>query len=746
MALQWKLTLDEPYAIASEPGFTKAVHCRNFRPKPESFSQTYRDPLTGLLMLQPSFHARDWHDQARALTSFRYESDFWQRSKRSADMIETFTNVKPATSGFLLIELVVAVAIAAIRNWIGYAADKLDDLRWVLESQWTLKSDEGFAIYMSNLDDELIRKRHWLYIQWDRIGLHIGQGGVCRVYQYPLGDLASDPTQVDEFVLCPPSEFSGRGSWFVFLPIPYYGLAVYHSAAPPKSAQLWGSAESGPARGHLIPWPTWNDIDGYAHLFDASPLRIAINPYQKYHFALSTLQYPSSGIYVDAPFDPGWNPSTGPTLERPILLPVPEQGVTASLIKAAATGDWEAGVDRKGRAAVVLQTSDTARTPFVQGYGFGWDPVIETRDTTAVTPDVQQLQITEDADGRIEGTATMMLKTAAEQLMGERGDATWKLEYSDDEGVTWTTYSAGLATDWSLQMKSDAFGMWYQARCKLVDMMERMREGHVMHLETAFDGMTVGDSLNTVLQCAGFSSVTVPEPLNSRKVQIAKDGDTWRYAVRATDDGEEVIQKLLVLGRRQHREWLAVFDADAWVWTIVQKPRDMVDKWQLTPLSANHDPAGQVLRIQSCELTVLPPECNILRVQGADKPSPDGTKSTVYATNPDSLTNPDSPDYLGRCVIISHVCPEGMDEFELRSLARKVEVRAMHRSVRANVTMPEFTPGLGCNRLVELLDADGNVMETLWTKRRTITINPGYQGWRDEVAYELDSIWEGGPP
>lgn len=739
MPLQWRLTLDEPYAIATEPGIAKAVHCRNFRTSAGAFSNAWRDENTGLVMLAPSWTEREWYSHAKTLSQFRHATDYWRQSKRTTDLVSAFTSVRPAgTTGEL-----IAIAIDTTAVMIEQAAELYDKLVWSLESTWLLDCDEGFAIYLSNLDDELKRKKNWLYLQWANIGLHIGQGGVCRVYRYGA-DMTATPTQVYEFLLCAPSELgSGRGSWFVFIPIPLYGLLCLHSARPPKHSMLFGSAESQTVRGHVVPFEGYKLPDGTHGLLMSSPLRLAMNPYQHYQMSIATVAYPSSGTYTDAPFDPGYKPSADPSVLSPVVLPTAEQGVTAELRNAENSATWAAGTDRKARTKLTLTTANTRHTPFVQGYGIVWDPVIETRDTTPVTASVRQLELTDDSEGRFEGTANILATSSAVRAICNRGDATFLLESSDDDGETWTAERAGLAKQFRLSLQRYGRGTqtFLAAECKLYDMMERLREGHML-CATAFDGMNVGDAINIVLRSGGFEMITVPEPLNSRGVPISKAGETWRYAVKVGDSGDEILSKLLLLGRRQHREWIATHNPDTWEWQVTERPRDMDTMWTLTADSDDHDPDNRIVRYKTLEMEPLPPECNVLRVCGITSPDPKGEKIGAYCINAASIEDTESEDYLGRVIPEQYVAEEALDQAQVNIIARCVEARAMHRIVRGSATMPEYTPELAPNCYVEVLDRDDTAIARLWIKRRTLTVSPAGNGWRHEVRIELESLWE----
>jgi hypothetical protein len=97
-------------------------------------------------MLRPGFLDNDWKTNLVPLSQFRYTQDFWQVVNRDTPG-GLFTSVKPAPKTFLLIELIIQIAIIAIL----INATAQDDMKWALESKFTLGADEGFAVHYHGL-------------------------------------------------------------------------------------------------------------------------------------------------------------------------------------------------------------------------------------------------------------------------------------------------------------------------------------------------------------------------------------------------------------------------------------------------------------------------------------------------------------------------------------------------------------------------------------------------------------------
>ncbi len=751
--MDWRFTLDVPYDFATEPGATIPAFCRDFRTAGSPANGTYRDSTTGLVMLQPTFFDRGSWDNDRAITEWRSAPGFWQQALRGPSVsagggggsliTKGMTNVKPTSSGFALIEILVEVAIYAIK----LALSQQDTLVWALESTFLLGPDEGWVLHYHSLSDQMMRKYNWLQVQWSDIGITFGQDGHAWVTDYSADP--DNPLLVEHFQFANPVDISNRDGYLVFLPVPGYGLLFYHGHRPPASMVALGAAEVLTCPSHLISWPSKTTGEGYLSLFDASPVRIAINPYQRYLLNVQAIRYPASGSYLCPPFDPGYAPSHDPDRVQAGVLNTVKQTCTATLRKADDSGDWSAAAgDRKGRVRLDLTTDDPVYTPFVQGYQADWSPVRATRNTTPVVPRWTSLEICDDESARVEGTCELLADTAAVRGIVLRGDATWQLEYSDDGGATWTTWSAGLAVDWEAEDAYDATGPHLRATCKLVDMHERLREVHSFNA-AAFDGLDMETAINNVLRPAGFTPITVPAGLKGIVLPVAGQGDGWRYAININDDGEEILRKLLVHARQQYSEWRLRWDWDLATWVAEKRPRstDAADAWTLVARDEDEDVTNRLIRYSTLRFRPEAPDCNVLLMVGADQPGPAGTRLTACIINQASLTDESSHDYLGRIKSASYTCAEISDKAELLRMARRVEALAMHRNLTGAVELPVLAEGPGPNAYLYVLDSRGDELFTAWAKRRTIQLDGfGASIHGETVKLEFDELWEGDLP
>jgi len=726
----WRVKLDHPRSVAVEPGYLKHQHCRNFRL--EAVENVYRDPLTGLVTLEPNWRRREWADDAREASFWRRNPDYWRAVTRARQTL-ALANIVPRTGSSDLVEIAVDVALVIIAN----AAPYTDSLVWALESQSQIRLDEGWALHVHGLDDELGKKRNWLYVQWDRFGLHLGGSGQAALYEYTSG-LTQQPVLRDVWPFAMPDAVLQRGLTITCTPIPYYGLLIGLGAGAPRSNTRSGSAELLATDLHRVQVEDRLTETGVHYVTDASPLRVAVNQFQRYVLSFATITYPTSGTAVDAPFEPGYRPSTTPALGLGVVSTVASQlmGYTtasAQLLNADGSASWTAGVDRKGRVSLSLSTTDAAYTPFVYGWGVQWQPVVQSRATTERSVFCRSLELTHSADGRVEGQATLALDTEPLMAIGERGDATARVEVSPD-GVTWSTVLTGWAKDFKLRYVGNegAYGPYYLAEVTLTDEMERLREGHV-HLDGAFDRMTLSDALTIVFTAAGYPTVVVPDELAAIVVPGSGQDSHWKYAVQSGDDGESVLRKLLIFGRAQGLEYQARYDASTDTWYVEAVEED-ADYWTLSP--TDHDPSSKIIRYQTAQVTVSPPEANVLYVAtSAGGSGADSKQRTVVVTNSDSLTDSLSLDYLGRAVVLG-VRADGLTEQpDLNRVARMVADRVMHRVGRVEITAPyyvgEFVPRARAR-------FEGSTQDW-FLKRRTVKI---LSDTERRVTYELETVFE----
>ena len=753
--------------MCTEPPFFRAPHCGEFRPTKGAFNLTWRCPVTGVVMLEPSFLRYETAGDFKGLSQWEHSAGYWQENQRgvqdiaadnsSSMAILSTQKAAGASFGGLLLSL-VNVAIVGIRT--NTAAG--NNLVWALESKFSLEADEGFVIHYHGLQDEMARKDNWFAVQFDDIYLHFSQTGVVRAYQYDRADMTSAPVLRDEFEVASPSELLQRVGYFVLLPIPGLGLAVYHSRISQRPGGIVTNAFQGVTRGHLIPWPS-RTIGGNLRLFDSSVVRFAFNPGQTGHsVGFQNLTYPLSGTYTDDVFDPHFTPTALPAEVIATPINTPYQAITAALRNPADTAAWAVGTNRQGRVRCTLTTASMKHTPFLYAYGVRWAAIFATRNTTPLVlgneslgkSDVlQRLEFTEDETGQFAGVANARLETAAGRLIAERGDCTWHLEKSED-GQAWDTVSGGLASlAQPFRMVITNVGLHYDTLWNLHDMRQRLTEVN-QHREMAFDGYRLDVAVNAALQSGGMAPIAdadVPAPIKLVFLPRTENNKTWQMASRAGDNTEDITEKWLFLLRKQNAEYLLVYNWDLAKMEWQAKPRDTtaLATWTLTFYEDEHDPANRIIFIGS-ELTAnpTPPVFNILQVFGKTEKDDEKLVPVQPLINSASLTNTASPDYLGRAKMAVLPVVGLTDEAELAKVARRVEAIDGHRVFDAWPQIPRYVEGLAPNTQVILRgpNASGvrSTLFTLWIKRR-VTIIDHTEGMED-MALHISSTWEGPLP
>ncbi len=755
--MQWRLTLDVPYDFAIEPEYVYPRHCRDFRPGKAS-EGIYRDEITGVVMLEPSLFTNKYKDGFEPVANWRLAANNWQQAKRGADHALLMAAVLPAGQTKLL-DIVVTASLVIVEQSL---AD-FDDLAWMGESNFYVEQDECFAIHYHALSDELLRKRNLFALQWDNLYLHFGGNGLGRVYQYAdRNNLAATPTLLSKFQFAFSSEILNRPGYFAFFPIPGIGLLMLHRYEAPGTLFSPGNVNAVAARGVVLPIQSWVDNDGVGHLTERSQVRFALNPYNQAVLAFQHITFPASGTFVDDTSEPVCRVSTTPT---PLGIPLNtrQQVITPTYRKPDDSGDWTSS-DRQGVFKATLQTSDTKYTPFLYGYTVTWPKVMNTRATTPLVlankrgtgkqDSLQSLEWSEDEYSRFEGKCELLIETAAGRLIADRGDATFLLEYSAD-GVTWTALFGGFAKEWRNKPVITENGFHYLSTCSLKDIWERFREWALVFI-SKFDALDVGTALNLVLRAVGFPPISpMPPQLTAKRLPPIRAANAWRFQAREGDSGDEIVRTLLLFMRAQFVEWRIRWDSVGVAWIAEKRARDLVNYWQGVPASKDRRAVGlpavseanRVFRYgEDTEILPHPPEFNMLQVEGLFSPDP-GPESKRFLTdglpNKPSLTDPASPDYLGRMINQVYACWPISDEAELLLMCRRIFDRAAHRTFDGKIPVPDLMMSLAPNVLVYLLDNLGVIWPTnstgLWIKRRTVTLD--MEG-KEQMLLEVDSVWE----
>lgn len=795
MPTRFRLKFDVPYNFTVEPGYYRSAHCHDIRLTEKELSNTYQDPLTGLLTLKPSHLTNDYYNVTNwvQLSQLQHEATYWQAIYRNYDLddpdsVARFWSTYDSGSG--VIDNLAAVVRAQV---LLSSALVKDYLVWAAQTDFSLSADEGFVWHYRAFADEHGRPRNWFALAWGGIYLHFSTDGVCRAYVYPTSggaiDWEEDPLFYDSFVFGSPGEILQRDGWFSFQPIPRYGLAIYHSNTPQTLPTRSSSASAGAARGHLLKLPLWEDdrVTGTGDvLLPSSPLSFAINRSLlriQHVFGMHRITYPTSGTFADNVFDPGYFPSVSPA---GAASTVPTKPLRAGVVTAASsvrnTGDtavWTAGTDRQGRFRGTLGTSNNKYTPFVLAGNIQFAPVFSERTTTPVTiahhgnanlPDrVFDLEFADDENGRFEGQATIYATSDAMRKIVERGDTTFELEISEDEGETWDVHAGGLARvegDWEAQIYGTAEEqqMNYLAKFSLADMFVRFRETSVLW-ETAFDGLSIAQSIRNVMRASGVSAtLTIPAELENLYLPSIPQGQNWRFAPRPNDHGDEVVRNLLLLAKKQFIEYRMrhVWESDEWI--VEAKPKGLLetDLWTLTPFDdeivtgGGASVATRQVRVGrgtrspfSCASS--PPEANLVRPFGMTDTNNNQAEKIpcVPISNRASLIDNTSRDYLGRVICAAPMFASITDENEIYRMGRRVYDAISHHRLKPRSVGDRFVAALTPLKRATLrgLDATGaraDIFTGLWLKRRFVKVD--YQEAGEDaptVAYYMDSVWDG---
>lgn len=752
--MKWALTLDPPLSLSYRPALIRSVHASDFAVYDAVVTDTWRDPVTRLLMLRPTWLSPSYGAGMVPRTSMRVQdTNMWADVYRGAYPAAMFALLHP--DGWSVSD----IALADVATYLPVAgSDPSDTLVWALQSSgWWLSADEGFVVYYHALADEFDRAANWIALQWGRLCLRIGAGGAYELYDWgPDDDMTAEPTLRSAGEIAGPGEQLSRSGFLAITPVPGLGIALHYPQVPAEAAQMPGSVDVGVPHGVAIPYMS-NGQAGGPVIAEAGPLTIAVNPAMPVVLGIQRTRYPSSGTFRDGWFDTVQVYSEPP--ETPVVTLAPRasdvySSVTAEIL--GPSGAWVPGTDHRGRVELTLATTSTTYTPFVIGYTVEFPATVVTRDTEAVSVDVSELEWTRDAEMRDEGVATIRTRDADVQTIAQRGDATARLQYSYD-GVTYYTVLEGFASDWQLQAGVDGKGLEYHARFRLEDYRKRMREVAV-NLATAFDWMTVAGAVDNILKASGLPPVATRSPeLEEIVIPGSPTGSQWRYAPSPGDTGEDALRAILLHARRQNEEWILRYDYDSGEWATERRNRNpLQDPIAFVPSRDEADPANGVFAMDKLELRTIPPEANILMAVGATRPD---NRSRAIAGPPlvnyASLDDPGDADYLGRAVLAIGVVSEAPTQAEVNLLARRMYDAAAHRRVLATVTLTDWDPRIKPNAYVTVYRNDSEPLLVGWVKRVTVRVTPGgssrnwlsgtevrTEGTFETVTVEVDTRWE----
>ena len=753
----YRLTLDVPYRFVVRPAYERAAHCVDLAP--ESIENLYHDTGAGVLILTPSTLDHRWRENTVPISQINKQATYWREVYRSAreaseNPARFMGSVLRANQDRTQIEWYILIAIEAIR------AGQL--LRWVAETQFQLQRDEGWAVHIQCADDEYTREGDYWYAQWDRYALRMDTAGNLAFFRYPdRNDLQQPPKLVAQWYSGVSSPVRSAVS-VAAIPLPPLGVLVLTVVS--GGARLVQTAATSTTRqivsSKLVPLPEDAENIGTTEsplysLCRPSPLRLAVNIMYNPIVAFERVRYPASGTLTEKPFDvPPINAQVPEAV--PIVALTHKQSASVSFERES-SGSWVAWNDAQSptqaRGIVQLTTDNPIYTPVVVGYFMRCAPLVAQRDTTPVLAErVLELELTKDEYAREEGYADCLLESDATRRIAQRGDTTYRLEYRMRDADPWQTLSEGFAIVESItpmRRRPDRFP--YRVRFALKGMWSRF--GEIFQLaSTAFDGVVLGDAFNKLLEGCGFEAIaSPPAALQNLRMPAAPAGDTgsgWRYAPRVGQSGEEILRTLLLFATATGSEWRLRWDYNAGAWTLEQKP-DGLPAWALLD-AGSVDPALRQYRYSELEIVPKPPEANIIYVEGATAPSKEGERLVVVLVNEDSLTEPDSLDYLGRYKLLRVQADTLSDVESVQRLAERLYDAAARHATEAQARLP--LPPVYDTALLELLSPPRRVqvMESStvlldgWIKRATLTVSGGSQP-RAELLIHISTRYAGDP-
>lgn len=805
---KFRLTLDEPYDFAKEPGFHRSIHCHDFREDALSLVEnTWRCPVTGLVFLRPSWLNEDYNAHFEPLASWTAQTELWETAKRSLDEISSsvssaglLSSAVPDLNSPIDWQVTTTAAVLSLASLA-----ESDELQWALESSFTLGEDEGFVLHANKLTDSMRRHKNWLAIGWDNLQVHIRPSGQVAIYRWAdRGDKSDTATLelIEEVFLSSPGEMADKDTYFLFLPIPSRGLLIYSSHTPQRMASKISSARAGAVKGALIEIPSEDrpDSEGDFRLTRASKIAIALTktPRAAHVLGFHRLRFPLAGTYLDATFSFPYTPLVAPSVVNAVPLPTGRGSLTGTLVNTDNTALWAAGERQARIKAVFANAGGGVYTPFLLATDVVFPRVMTTRDTTplrltntggtwspgtvdeAATLDLlQSLEFSEDDTGRIEGKASVYGKSDHLKAILQRGDATWKLEFlaDADEATEWATISGGIAR-WEEGVSVEpydsgtdsavGFGrgtrrrMAYKATLQLSDMWSRFGEIHATQ-QGALDGLTIGQAINRVLQTSGFAALggTIPPEMDSITLPQVPKGENWRHGIQEGDEGGSILRQLLLYPRKQLTQFRMLYDWDAAEWTCEKLSKltgvdaiywwftpDQREAWGLDNPDGAPDPEFRIEYLSGFTFRPRPPEANVVRPFGIEKPGADGKRVPGQPLqNKASLEDTESRDYLGRAIVATPVLAPLSDELTVSRFGRMVYEQIAHRRIGISIPASGYEPLLHPGTLCDVRSFNeagelATLFQGWWLRRKTTTVDYVGQGDIPQTIYVLDEMWD----
>ena len=718
----WKLELDIPYNFQIKPPFEKAQHALDF--SPQVSNGVYIDKRAGLAMLMPSTFTPQWRDNLVPVGSINRQANFWTQAARASKSILTpafLAKSNPANQSPTQIELLILAAIVSLSG----------NLKWVMESSISLDPDEAFTFYIQSADDEYDREDDYFYLQWDRYGLHVDTRGTARFYRYGQ-DLQQQPKLLQQWSFTQGGSVVREAAAFTLIPCPPAGYLVIYSVSQPA-----GALSSAGSAGRTIVSSQFAPLMEYATktqdfwtLTAASPLRIGVNIRYDPIVAIERVRFPTQGAMTDKPFAVGYVGNS--VSHTPLILYSRQQSVQASLKTADGTNAWNGQPD--AAMSLTLSTTDARYTPFVFGYFVRIEPEYALRNTTPVEVRLQDLEYTITDTGRDEGTCEVFADAGTNAAAAlQRGDTTYRLSFWN--GTQWTTIGEGYASTVEIEdVKYGYRSRAFRAKLELRGWWTRLAEVF-LHSETAFDGITIPAAIGKLMESAGYPPIPAgdyPSVLQDLRLPSAGEGATgagWRYAPRVGQNGLEILRSIMLLVNTLTTEYRIRYDFALGRFRFEEKPMPTL------PLLLTPHTATGTIPYSELKWQPLPPEANILYVEGATRPDSEGERIATVLVNNTSLTNPNSLDYLGRVRLVRITADALQSEQEIDNFAELVYPHICRWSLSGTLKIPRFIPELlSLPQLLQVQDNAGNTLFTVYARTLTVNAqrssggNPAYAG------------------
>lgn len=751
--MQFRLTLDPELSFVSEPGFTKGFASPEL--EMQRSSDLVKDDATGMWHLKPNYLGILTDTDVWKLSDFEYVTDYWYETKRGGGVRDpdasrpgfTFLSIaKPSSASRSGIALPSGIANYA---WPYPSGTNQDASYWVLRSKQLIAEDQGVCFLLEAHNDGAFASTNFFGFSWDRITVTISKGKLLTVYERmfgadPITTYGSMRGYVDVSSVW---NATSDTLTIAVTPIPGRGISVKVGSIQSTMRTLSGNYRTVASTSKLIPFRYQTEYPSSYKLLSAGFLYIRINPFASLNLAVAPITYVGNGSGVTAPFSLPYPPSVSPTGTDRIYGYVPHAGenavsTTVAVTNHDGTGDWSPG-STSATASVSMSTTNARYTPFLHSFGVQWPRVTTTRAPGSVTipgSSILSLEYTDDimarGSGRCEVLATKG-STALEKL--KRGDVYYQLDFRADDSGSWQPYDFGIIANTRLEPHAPYRGStdYYKASFDMTGMHARLAEVNVTE-ETGFDGLSIGDAINRVLQGAGFEQIT-DLPLKARvtKLPLAAGEERWKWAPAQGQSGLEVIDVLL-----QHLDdavdrYRLRFSPDK-VWVLEKIP------FGTTPSYVWLRAAGASgLWALSFQASPYPPEANLVVMQGATSSANEGERLVKYISNDESVTNPNSMDYLGRRKIVVVLAPNIQSERELNFWLKQFRERVMRGLVRVQVDISMNAPAPGvtavpnCGDSVRFLDAEDELVfpHVFYAHRSTVSVT----GVEQRVTYTFST-------